>query len=295
MQSIISKIKLLVQGFLMGIAAIIPGVSSGTVAVILKFYDKLVKSVDNIVSLKKGFILRSIIFLALIYGGNFIALFTLADPMERLLEVYPNHMKLFFIGLIIGSMPLIYKKASEKNKIDWKRPIIWLTFAVSVGVLIVLNLTTSSDVTSDPIKTLTLQNSFLIFFTGVIASATAIIPGVSGSMVQLAIGMYSTFIAALSDVNVPILIVMFSGMVIGLIFAAKMIGWLLEKAYHVTYVGIMGLLVGSIIQILPEASDASAITYIMYVVVFILGFLLAFSSNAFDKKKTEIKLQKENY
>jgi putative membrane protein len=162
-----------------------------------------------------------------------------------------------------------------------------------VGSLILLNLTTSGDVTAEPITTLTLQNSFLIFFTGVIASATAIIPGVSGSMVQLAIGMYSTFIAALSDVNVPILIVMLSGMILGLIFAAKMIGWLLEKAYHVTYVGIMGLLIGSIIQILPEPETASLITYTMYVLVFILGFLLAFSSNAFDKKKTEIKLKKE--
>ena len=293
MNKFITYTKLVFQGFLMGIAAIIPGVSSGTVAVILKFYDKLVKSVDNIVSLKKGLFVSSIIFLLLIYGGNFIALFTLADPMERLLEVYPNHMKMFFIGLIIGSMPLIYKKASEKHAIDWKRPAILVTFIISVGSLILLNLTTSGDVTAEPITTLTLQNSFLIFFTGVIASATAIIPGVSGSMVQLAIGMYSTFIAALSDVNVPILIVMLSGMILGLIFAAKMIGWLLEKAYHVTYVGIMGLLIGSIIQILPEPETASLITYTMYVLVFILGFLLAFSSNAFDKKKTEIKLKKE--
>lgn len=293
MTTFIQRIKLLFQGFLMGIAAIIPGVSSGTVAVILKFYDKLVQSVDHIVSLRKGYIVSSIIFLGLIYGGNFIALFTLATPMERLLEVYPNHMKLFFIGLILGSLPLIYKKASEKAKISWKRPVILLTFVLSVGLLVALNVLTDSDVTSEPITVLTLQNSVLIFFTGIIASATAIVPGVSGSMVQLAIGMYSTFIAALSDVNVPILLVMFSGMIIGLVGAAKLIGYLLEKAYHVTYVGIIGLLVGSVIQILPEFGSETFLTYIMYGVVLILGFLLAFSSNAFDNKKIEIKLKKE--
>jgi len=289
----ISNLKLLFQGFLMGIAAIIPGVSSGTVAVILKFYDKLVKSVDNIVSIRKGYIISSIVFLGLIYGGNFIALFTLATPMERLLEVYPNHMKLFFIGLIIGSLPLIYAKASEKAKINWQRPIIILTFILSVGLLVALNVFTDSDVTSEPITVLTLQNSALIFFTGVIASATAIIPGVSGSMVQLAIGMYSTFIAALADVNVPILLVMISGMILGLVGAAKFIGYLLDKAYHVTYVGIIGLLIGSVIQILPEFGSESMVTYIVYVSVFTSGFLLAFSSNAFDKKKTEIKIKKE--
>lgn len=293
MTTFIQRIKLLFQGFLMGIAAIIPGVSSGTVAVILKFYDKLVQSVDHIVSLRKGYIVSSIIFLGLIYGGNFIALFTLATPMERLLEVYPNHMKLFFIGLILGSLPLIYNKASEKAKISWKRPVILLTFVLSVGLLVALNVLTDSDVTAEPITVLTLQNSVLIFFTGMIASATAIVPGVSGSMVQLAIGMYSTFIAALSDVNVPILLVMFSGMIIGLVGAAKLIGYLLEKAYHVTYVGIIGLLVGSVIQILPEFGSETVFTYIMYGVVLILGFLLAFSSNAFDNKKIEIKLKKE--
>lgn len=293
MKSFIAQLKRLFQGFLMGIAAIIPGVSSGTVAVILKFYDKLVQSVDHIVSLKKGYIVSSIIFLGLIYGGNFLALFTLATPMENLLEAYPNHMKIFFIGLIIGSLPLIYKKASEKSKISWKRPIVLLTFVLTVGALVALNVFTNSDVTSEPITALTLQNSVLIFFTGVIASATAIVPGVSGSMVQLAIGMYSTFIAALSDINIPILLVMISGMILGLVGAAKLIGYLLEKAYHVTYVGIMGLLVGSVVQILPDLSSETFLSYIIYIVVFALGFLLAFSSNAFDNKKTEIKLQKE--
>ena len=73
----------------MGIAAIIPGVSSGTVAVLLKFYDKLVEAVDTIVSLKKGLI-AAVIFLVLIYGGNFLALFTLAGPMNDLLENFPK-------------------------------------------------------------------------------------------------------------------------------------------------------------------------------------------------------------
>lgn len=290
----IKYFKHVFNGFLMGIAAIIPGVSSGTVAVILKFYDKLIKSVDAIVTFKKGLFVSSLVFVLLIYGGNFLALFTLADSMERLLELFPNQMKIFFIGLIVGSMPLIYNKAKEKGHINWNNPAILIAFVVSFGSLLLLNIFTNTDVTSEPITSLTVGNSFLIFFTGIIASATAIIPGVSGSMVQLAIGMYSTFLSALSDINIPILIVLLSGMIIGLVGAAKLISVLLEKAYHVTYVAIMGLLLGSIIQISPTFdSQANVWTYFIYVLAFLLGFLLAFGSNAFDNKKTKIKLQKE--
>ena len=282
-------IKTVFKGFLMGIAAIIPGVSSGTVAVLLKFYDKLVEAVDTIVSLKKGFIAAGI-FIVLIYGGNFLALFTLAGPMNDLLENFPNEMKLFFIGLIIGSMPLIINKIQEKGEttlFQWK---LILPFVLSAGFLILLNIFTGEDTDAVPIRVLTLSNSFLIFFTGLIASATAIIPGVSGSMVQLAIGMYPTFTYALEEFNIPILIVLFFGMALGLVFAAKLISFLLKHAYHVTYATIVGLLVGSVFQILPSLDgNETFLNYVVYVFVLGLGFALAYASNSFDKKKKDIK------
>lgn len=285
----IQYIKTVFKGFLMGIAAIIPGVSSGTVAVLLKFYDKLVEAVDTIVSLKKGFIAAGI-FIVLIYGGNFLALFTLAGPMNDLLENFPNEMKLFFIGLIIGSMPLIINKIQEKGDttlLQWK---LILPFVLSAGFLILLNVFTGEDTDADPIRVLTLSNSVLIFFTGLIASATAIIPGVSGSMVQLAIGMYPTFTYALEEFNIPILIVLFFGMALGLVFAAKLINFLLKHAYHVTYATIVGLLVGSVFQILPTLDGNESIwNYVIYIIVLGLGFALAYASNAFDKKKKDIK------
>jgi len=282
-------IKTVFKGFLMGIAAIIPGVSSGTVAVLLKFYDKLVEAVDTIVSLKKGFITAGV-FIVLIYGGNFLALFTLAGPMNDLLENFPNEMKLFFIGLIIGSMPLIINKIQEKGDttlLQWK---LILPFVLSAGFLILLNVFTGEDTDAAPIRILTLSNSFLIFFTGLIASATAIIPGVSGSMIQLAIGMYPTFTYALEEFNIPILIVLFFGMALGLVFAAKLISFLLKHAYHITYATIVGLLVGSVFQILPSLGGNETFwNYVVYVTVLGLGFALAYASNAFDKKKKDIK------
>lgn len=278
----------------MGIAAIIPGVSSGTVAVLLKFYDKLISSVDTIVRFKKGIWLSSLVFVLLIYAGNFIALFTLARPMEYLLDVFPNHMRLFFMGLLMGSVPLIVDKIKEKTRDPRQTPLLIILFTLSVLSLVLLNVFTPDQSDAVAITTLTLGNVFLIFITGFVASATAIIPGISGSMVQLAIGMYPTFINALAEINIPILIVLFFGMLLGLIAAARGIAWLLKHYYHITYVVILGLLLGSVVQILPTF-DASItlLDVIMYTLAVLTGFTLAFGSNAFDKKKIEIKLVKK--
>ena len=234
------------------------------------------------------------IFVVLIYGGNFIALFTLAGPMERLIENFPNHMSLLFMGLLIGSIPLIFKKVHEKGLNPFKN--VWLVLALSLSILslVTLNVFTPDQSGAEPITTLTLGNAFLIFVTGFVASATAIIPGISGSMVQLAIGMYPTFVNALAEINLPILFVLFFGMLLGLIIAARGIAYLLKHYYHLTYMIILGLLIGSIVQILPNFNTSiTVLEGLSYGFALLIGFTLAFGSNAFDKKKNEIKLVKK--
>lgn len=279
-------IKLLLGGYFMGIAAIIPGVSSGTVAVIIKVYDKLVLSVDTVIRRKAGWA-AALIFLLTLYGGNFLALFTLAGLMETLLENYPALMRIFFMGLIVGSLPIIIKKTTES---DDKRFTVgtFLAFALSLGFLVGLNLIVNTDIEADPITTLTLGNSFLIFITGLVASATAIVPGVSGSMVQLAIGMYPTFVNALSTFNIPILIVLFGGMLIGLVAATRLITYLLKNFYQITYFAIIGLLIGSIYQIWPDTYDLTFGPILIALAVFGLGFILAFASHIFDRQKKAV-------
>jgi putative membrane protein len=275
--------KLLLGGYFMGIAAIIPGVSSGTVAVIVKVYDRLVFSVDAVIRRKPEW-LASLILLITLYGGNFLALFTLAGLMESLLENYPALMRIFFMGLIVGSLPIIIKKTTER---DEKRFTLGtaIAFILSVGFLVGLNLIVNTDIDANPITTLTLGISFLIFITGFVASATAIVPGVSGSMIQLAIGMYPTFVNALSTFNIPILIVLFGGMVLGLIGATRLITYLLKRFYQITYFAIIGLLIGSIYQIWPESLEGSGGFISLAIGVFISGFTLAYLSHFLDKKK----------
>ncbi len=283
MNNIISQLLIVFKGFLMGIAGIIPGVSSGTVAVIVKVYDHIILNVDKVI--KSRFTdLKALTFLLLVYGGNFLALFTLASTMENLLATYPTLMRIFFMGLIVGSLPIIILKTTESSE---KRFTLGTTLAffLSLAFIVGLNIVTTTDIEAAPITVLTFGNSFIIFFTGLIASATAIVPGVSGSMVQLAIGMYPTFVNALSTVNIPILIVLFFGMLLGLIGAARLIGYLLKRYYQITYFTIIGLLVGSIYQIWPTRLDLELPSIISMIVVFGFGFILAFGSHLFDRFK----------
>ena len=283
MKNYLDSLKLVLGGFFMGIAAIIPGVSSGTVAVIIKVYDKLVYSVDSIIGRKKDW-LSGVIFLALLYGGNFLALFTLASLMERLLEDYPAFMRIFFMGLIVGSLPIIIKKTTESTEKRFSKGT-FIAFSLSLLFIVGLNLIVQADVDAEPIVTLTFGNSFIIFFTGLIASATAIVPGVSGSMVQLAIGMYPTFVNALSTFNIPILIVLFGGMLIGLVAATRLISYLLKHFYQITYFAIIGLLIGSIYQIWPEGLTLDFAFVSVSLLVFAFGFMLAYMSHIYDKYK----------
>ncbi|TVP95936.1 MAG: DUF368 domain-containing protein [Acholeplasmatales bacterium] len=285
MKRLVEGLRTFVAGAFMGVAAIIPGVSSGTVAVIVKVYDRLILSVDTVIRRKVG-MLAALLFLIVLYAGNFIMQFTMAGLIERWLEQYPATMRFFFMGLVIGSMPIIVAKTRENTTSPTFRVSTISAFTLAVLFIIVLNVVVRRDVVHAPITTLTFLNSPIIFLTGVIASATALVPGVSGSMMQLAIGVYPTYVAALSDVNVPILIVLFLGLVLGLILAARLLGLLLRRYYHVTYFAIGGLLVGSIVQIWPEALGTYAITdYGLFILVFALGFTLAFGSHLFEQHK----------
>lgn len=285
MKSFVQGLRTFIAGAFMGVAAIIPGVSSGTVAVIVKVYERLILSVDTIIRRRPG-MLGALLFLVVLYAGNFIMQFTMASLIERWLEQYPATMRFFFMGLVIGSMPIIVAKTRENTNLRPFRVATVSAFLVALGFIVLLNVIVRRDTVHAPITTLTLLNSPIIFMTGVIASATALVPGVSGSMMQLAIGVYPTYVAALSDFNIPILIVLFVGLVLGLILAARMLGLLLRRYYHVTYFAIGGLLVGSIIQIWPEALGSyGTADYLLFVTVFTLGFILAFGSHLFERHK----------
>lgn len=262
------------KGSLIGAANTIPGVSGGTIAVITRLYDGLIESVGAF--FKTGW-KKNLSFLLPIVLGVVVGIALFARVVDFFLASYPVETAFFFMGLILGSVPALFKITVQERF----HPVYVVPFLLAFGLLVAMALV-GRPPASEPITIVTVQSGIRIFLTGVISSATMIIPGVSGSFVMLLIGMYSTFIAAINDLNLPVLALLVPGFILGIVLVSKVIRALLHRFHSVTYWAIIGLVLGSILAIWPRAADESWIvpTTVSSVVagigVFAVGFLLAF-------------------
>lgn len=237
------------KGSLIGAANTIPGVSGGTIAVITRLYDRLIESVGGFI--KTGW-RKNLAFLGPVLVGVIVGIVLFARVVDFFLTGYPVQTAFFFMGLILGSLPALYKITIRERF----RPVYLIPFVVAFGLLVAMSIAGRPPAT-EPVTIVTLQTGVLIFLTGVVSSATMIIPGVSGSFVMLLIGMYSTFIAAVNDLNVPVLLLLVPGFAVGIVAVSKIIRALLHRYHAVTYWAILGLVLGSVLAIWPRGTDES--------------------------------------
>ena len=275
-------IKSILKGMVIGVANIIPGVSGGTMAVSMGIYDKLIHCVTHILKEFK----KSIKFLIPIGIGMVLALIGLSFVIEAAFEHFPAQTNLLFIGLIVGGLPAITKKVKGNTiRIGYIIAAV-LFFAVVVGLAAV-----GEGNGADADMSFNFINILKFFGVGVIASATMVIPGVSGSMMLMLMGYYqpiietiSTFVKALVAFDVPallqccgILIPMGLGIVIGIVVIAKIIEIIFDKFPMYAYWAIIGLIVASpfAILLLSEFGTITVVTVITSIVTFALGFFVA--------------------
>lgn len=275
-------IKSILKGMVIGIANIIPGVSGGTMAVSMGIYDKLIHCVTHILKEFK----KSVKFLLPIGTGMVVALVGLSFVIEAAFANFPAQTNLLFIGLIVGGLPAITKKV-KGNSIRIQHIIAAvLFFALVVGMAA---LGEGNGAEAD--LSFGLLNVIKLFGVGVIASATMVIPGVSGSMMLMLMGYYqpiietiSTFVKALVAFDIPvllqccgILIPMGIGILVGIVVIAKVIEIIFEKWPLIAYWAIIGLIVASpfAIILLSEFGKITIVTILTSVVTFALGFVVA--------------------
>lgn len=276
-------IKEILKGMLIGIANIIPGVSGGTMAVSMGVYDKLILAITGI---RKQF-KKSVLTLLPILIGALAGIGILSFVVKRALENYPMQTSGLFIGLIIGGIPMIVKRA-ELKKIGIVHIILFLAFfALVIGMAFMSgNETAATDITVN------FGNIIKLFLVGIIASATMIIPGVSGSLVLMILGFYSiiisnisNFLEALLSFDMPaiwhgfgIFVPLGLGILIGIGLIAKLIEVLFAKAPKLTYSAILGLIIGSPIAILYEMgiNTVTVGSTIVTVIAFSIGFIVSY-------------------
>lgn len=243
-------IKSIFKGMIIGIANIIPGVSGGTMMVSMGIYDKLIHCITHLFSEFK----QSVKFLFPIAVGMVIAIIASAFGLEWLFETFPIQANLLFIGLILGSLPIMWKNV-RGSKLKTGHIIAGLVFFVLVVGLAAFGGTEGAAAQ----LSFNLVNVIKLFVVGIIASATMVIPGVSGSMVLMLMGFYQPILGAITDfiealtsldmdgilAGIGILAPFGIGVVAGVFAVAKLVEIIFEKFPLYAYWAIIGLVVAS--------------------------------------------------
>lgn len=275
-------IKNILKGMVIGIANIIPGVSGGTMAVSMGIYDKLIHCLTHLFQEFK----ESVKFVAPIIIGAGIALVGLSFVITPAFEYFPLQTNCLFIGLIVGGLPAVWKKVRGSSiRVSHIIPFL-LFFALVIGMAAMGE---TEGKAAD--LSLSLWSVIKLFLVGVLASATMVIPGVSGSMMLLLIGYYNPIVAtikelveALAAFDMPellrccgILIPMGIGVVIGIFAIAKVVEILFEKFPLQSYWAIIGLIIASpfAILMLSELGVINLVNVLTSVIALVIGFVAA--------------------
>lgn len=247
----------MLKGAAIGIADAVPGVSGGTLAVILGIYDKLLESITlNIKTLKKN-----IRFIIPVCVGIAAGLLIASKVLTWLLENHNVPTQFFFLGVIIGSLPLMYRECVKERKLKIYDAVPFL--AAAAGMIAFGLFAANSSNSSYSISPV------IIILMTAAAAAAMIIPGISGALVLKALGGYDLAIRSVSSLDIVTLLFYAIGAAIGLLGAAKVISVLLKKHHVGTYCALIGLVAGSIPAIFPEgfAFNADGIIGIVMLMV----------------------------
>lgn len=253
------------RGMAMGTSDLIPGVSGGTIAVILGIYDQLIESISGVFS---RYWKKYIGFLIPLAIGMGVAIVGLSRIIEFLLLEYYAPTQFFFIGLILGVLPLLFVEFKARSSI---RPIHIV--AITIGTILVASMAIIKPVDSAIITEITFGTAVLLFFSGWLGSMAMLLPGISGSFVLLLIGVYPTVISAISNFNFLIIGIVGAGVAVGFIVSSKVIRHLLANYPGMTFSVIIGLVFGSLAVVFPGV-PASTFMWILSIAAFIAGVLV---------------------
>lgn len=271
------KILLVLKGMIIGLANIIPGVSGGTLMITLGLYEEIIETISHFFkNFKKN--LKFIIPLAI---GMVLAILILSKVISLCLDKYPFPTTMLFIGLIIGGIPLIWRRTSAAKK----NVSNWLVFLITFAIVVTFAFLKSGDSIVD-LNSLTPIGYITLFIVGMVASATMVIPGISGSFVLMMLGYYEPIVNTIKDLtkfdllghNLLILIPFGLGIIVGIVLVAKLIEYLLKKYPFKTYYGVLGFVLASLVAIAKPLFGISPtiLEVIISIVLVIAGGLVAY-------------------
>lgn len=266
----------ILKGFGMGTSDLIPGVSGGTIALLLGIYDDFISSVSGLFSKRFW---PSFKFLLPILLGMGLAIALLSNLFNYLLSYHEIPTMFFFTGLIIGIIPYLLKTSNFKQTFKTKH---YLMILIGIIILVIITLLKNGDKHSG--ETLTLSFGLIIkyFIAGMFASSAMLLPGISGSFMLLVFGAYGTVMFSISElVNLnftalPILIIVGLGILTGFMLSSRMIQYFLHHHTTMTFALIIGFVIGSIYAVFPGFPENGLVWIISFLTI-IIGFIVSFT------------------
>lgn len=243
-----------IRGLCMALADSVPGVSGGTIAFILGFYDKFINSLDNLMFGKREEKKKSIIFLIKLGIGWAIGMILAVLVLTNLFQTQIYKVSSVFMGFIVFSIPLIIKEEKQCLKGKYKNIIFTI-----IGIAIVAAITYFNPMSGDgnivDIANLNIGLVLYIFVAAMIAISAMVLPGISGSTLLLIFGLYIPIMSAIKEClhfnlnYLPVLIIFVLGILAGIALVIRAIKIALKKYRSQTIYCIIGLMIGSLYAI----------------------------------------------
>ncbi len=231
-----------IKGFIIGASMSVPGVSGGTMAILLGIYDKLIHAVSHFFKDVKG----NLFFLMRVCIGAGLGIGLLARVISWMLDKFPLPVSFFFLGAVIGGIPALFRKTKEK---PWKVSsviyfILGLVIVVSIGFIPSGNLNVSQGSG--------IGHLLMLLVTGIIIAIALVLPGISTSHMLLILGMYDALLAAINKFDLIFIGILGITTLIGVILTTKPLEWVMNKFPHQTYCMIIGFVLGSTFEIFRD-------------------------------------------
>jgi len=302
----------IIIGIIIGISNIVPGVSAGTMFVILGIFKKLIdqvglcidevkKMIKNITKFKEkdggiravGIMFKNIfnsqktflipIAIGMAFAIYFVAkLFSILNPEQIM---YRNYI---FLGLVLGGIPALFKelkKGTDIQNINKRKANIYLFMFIGFLIMLIVYILKINGIGLRKVgyEELSISMALPLFLVGAIAAASMVIPGISGSMVVLILGYYELMTISISKLNMVFIIPFAIGILVGIMAILKLIKYLLDNHYTKTYSCIVGFVVGSLLMVFPGL-PTNIMGYVITIVCIIIGLFASYMIEKYSEK-----------
>lgn len=257
-----SVMEIVIKGFIVGSSMSVPGVSGGTMALILGIYDRLIYSIAHVLDDTK----KNLLFLFWFLLGSGIGVGSLAFVIKWLLETFPLIISFFFIGAVLGGLPYLFSKANVYS-LSLKTVLFVLIGMFSVIFIRflpvnALNFNMNQWITS----------VLLLILIGIVLALALILPGISTSHILLVVGLYSPLLTAITQMDLIFLVLISVSTLGGVFIITRPMEWLMIQFPLETYLLIIGFVIGSTMDIIGDIMIPAIPSVVTFEWIIMIGF-----------------------